>query len=292
VIARLLDKQRVAVSAAEDIEVSFPGLREKLSPHPLRIAAGSAYAEAMLSSSQVGRFVLEPLLKPSIVNGRPVGTDRLEIEFVSQIVGLRLLADPRYVKGFRRPEIKVKVELINAKGNWIASDEDRTVILRVDPPTAGRLRESDITITRGTSVSETTYRPYDEGTAKIETVGTGLLVQQTEFEFRYVWTFFLLIAVIAGVAGGVVAQATEKKKNRKLFLISAIVGAACGALAYVLAPLLIRITLRQKIYKMRVRSSKPLRGDLLVAAADRHCSQRCLRRTRLLSRAFAARLCV
>jgi len=248
-IARLVDSKGIPATTDREISVSFPESSERLAPYPLRIPAGLAYGTASVSSTSAGRLVLSPLVEPPTFGGTPISTQRLDVEFVNQIVALRLLADPRYVKAFLRPDYAVKVGLIDAQGNWIASDNDRTVVLRVDPPAAGRLREGELTIKRGTSVVQTTYVPNDEGVAKLSAIGTGLQVQEDEIHFLYAWSYFIMFAALFGLFGGVTKQALKRKWNPKQLAINAALGVACGALAYILAPLIVTLTFKPEQLK-------------------------------------------
>lgn len=249
VVARLLDSRGIPTAATHDISVMFPEVSEWLEPHMLRIAAGSAVGSVTISSSAAGKLVLAPVVEPPSFRGSPIGTQRLDIEFVNQIVALRLLADPRYAKAFSRPEFTVKAGLIDAQGNWIASDNDRTIVLRVEPPAAGRLREGELTIKRGTSVAQTSYMPNDEGVAKLSALGSGLQVQDDQIHFSYAWTYFIMFAALFGFFGGVTKQALKGKWDLKQFIIGAVVGTACGVLAYVLAPLIVTLSFKPEQLK-------------------------------------------
>jgi hypothetical protein len=241
IIVRYIDSQKVSIPANQDILVSFPGLKDKISPHPLRIPSGAPFGEADLSDNRAEIIALNPVPSPPV----SVMSDSSTVEFVSPIVGLRLIADPAFAESVRHPKIALKVGLVDAQGNWIASDKDRTVLLQADPATAGVLGKTEITIPKGTSVTETTFVPSGEGTSTIKAVvGEGLLVEPAKIEFRNAYLYFWLLATVGGFIGGGVRNAMGTDHSFKRCIYHCFGGAVTGLLSYLLLPLIISLSLK------------------------------------------------
>ncbi len=241
IIVRYIDSQKVSIPARQDILVSFPGLADKITPYPLRIPSGAPFGEADLTDNRAEIIPLNPVPSPPV----SVSSDSSTVEFVSPIVGLRLIADPAYAERVRHPKIALKIGLEDAQGNWIASDKDRTVLLQVDPATGGVLEKAEITIPKGNSVAETTFVPSGEGTSTIKAiVGEGLLVEPAKIEFRNAYLYFWLIAALGGLIGGGVRNAIGSDHSPKRFLSHCFGGAVTGLLTYLLLPLIISLSLK------------------------------------------------
>jgi hypothetical protein len=172
-------------------------------------------------------------------------SDANSVEFVSPIVGLRLIADPSYAERVSRPKIALKIGLVDAQGNWIASDKDRTVLLRADPATGGVLGKAEITIPKGNSVAETTFVPSGEGKTTIKAVvREGLVVEPSEIEFKYASMYFWFLAALGGLIGGGVRNAIGTDHSAKRILLHCLGGAVTGLLTYLLLPLIISLSLK------------------------------------------------
>ncbi len=240
------DRARVPVPAPRDYEVTFPGLSDLIKPYPMHFKAGSPEGEEVVLAAQTpGVLPFTPVVNPPL----SIVSNASSLEFDSPILGLRIICDPCYVKAVSRQNIKVKIGLMDVHANWIASDGDRTVILRVDPPDAGRLGTSEFTILRGTSTYETTFTPYKECIAKITALAEqGFIIQTAQIEFHYAFSLFLIVAAIGGMAGGSVRELIQTGKLRfKSFIRGVLAGALFGMLAYILAPALVSVSFKPEI---------------------------------------------
>lgn len=253
----IVDRARVPVPASRDYDISFPGLSDLIMPYPMHIKTGSSGGEAFLTSQGPGTRPFTPTVNPPI----SIVSNATEVDFDSPIVGVRIIGDPSYIKAVSRHTVKVKVGLIDVHRNWIASDGDRTVILRVEPPDGGKLGTSEITILKGTSTSETQFTPYKEGLATITAqTEQGLIIQTAQIEFHYAFSFFLMIAAVGGIGGGFVREMLQTGKRPLVsYLCSMAVGAILGILAYVLAPALLSVSFKPEAL---LNASKPFEAFL------------------------------
>ncbi len=241
IIVRYIDSQKVSIPARRSIQVAFPGLADKISPYPLRIPSGAPFGEATLTDNRAEIIPLNPVPSPPI----SIISDANSVEFVSPIVGLRLIADPSYSERVRHPKIALKIGLVDVQGNWIASDKDRTVLLRVEPSTGGVLGKVEVTIPKGNSVAETTFAPAGEGKSTIKAiVGEGLIVEPAEIEFKYASPYFWLLAALGGLIGGGVRNAIGADHSIKKVLLQCGGGIVTGLLTYLLLPLIVSLSLK------------------------------------------------
>lgn len=250
VTAIVVDRTRTPVPAPHVLDVSFPGLGDFFKPDRIRITAGSADVEATLATAPgtPSTRPFMPVVNPTLT----VVSNTSEIQFVSPIVGLRILTDPSYIKAISlaRGKTSVKVGFVDGKGNWISAQSDRTVILRLDPPEAGRLQPSELTISKGSLTAQTTLIPYEEG---ISTVSAdpipGLSIQAAKFEFRYAFIVFLIFAALGGIAGGFVRELLPSNRPTRSYVRGLLAGAVLGILAYLLAPALVTISLKPEAFQ-------------------------------------------
>src|SRR5439155_14093741 len=96
-------------------------------------------------------FDVKPSIIPTALHGSPVGSERLHVEVLSQLIGFRVIADPAWVESFRRPTIRVKMGFTDSRGNWQTTDRDRTIILHIEPQNGGRIGSPDLVIKRDAS---------------------------------------------------------------------------------------------------------------------------------------------
>jgi len=241
IIVRQMDSRRFTVPAQGDIKVAFPGLGNALSPGQISISRGELYAEADLTESQPQVVTLNPISSPPM----SIHIETSSIEFMSPIAGLRLISDPSYVRAVRHPKTTVKIGLVDGQGNWIASDKDRTIVLQLDPPSAGTLSRSDVTIPRGQSVVEAVFTATKEGKATIKAInGEGFSIQNADIEFYYAAVYFWLIAALGGLIGGGVRNALGTDHKLKTIAIHVGGGMLVGIIVYLVAPLLVALSLK------------------------------------------------
>jgi len=129
------------------------------------------------------------------------------------------------------------VGLTDARGNWISSDEDKSIILHAEPDNDGIFESSSVQLKKGQSVIESYYTPLREGKVAVKAIAGGLQNPQITIEFRYTPYVFWFIAVIGGLFGGIAKKVLEKARGREL-LPGALVGCVTGWLAYILVPVL------------------------------------------------------
>ncbi|HET6840568.1 MAG TPA: hypothetical protein VFK06_02625 [Candidatus Angelobacter sp.] len=241
IIVRWRDSHKFTIPAQRDIKVAFPGVENALSSGQISMARGDPYAEAKLMESQPQVVSLDPVSNPPM----SIFSDTNSVEFVSPIAALKLIPDHSYLKAVRHPSIKVKIGLFDGLGNLIASDHDRTIVLQVDPPSAGTLSSSDVTIAQGQKVVEATFIPTTEGKVTIKALtGEMLAIQNADIEFYYAAAYFWMIAALGGLIGGAVKNVLGADHSRKTIVSEVGGGLAVGVLAYVLAPLLIALSLK------------------------------------------------
>lgn len=241
VIVRWRDSQKLTVPAQQDIKVAFPGVGKALSTSPIAMHRGDTYAEATLTETQPEVVTLDAVSNPPM----SIFSDTSTVEFVSPIAALKLIPDHSYLKTIFHPKIKVKIGLFDGEGNWIAADHDRAVVLQVDPPSAGTLSSSDVTIPQGQKLIEATFIPAKEGKATIKALtGETLTIQNADVEFYYAAPFFWMVAALGGLIGGIVKNALGNDHSRKTIVVDVGGGFGVGVLAYILAPLLIALSLK------------------------------------------------
>lgn len=241
----VVDQTKVPVSAPYDFDLSFPGLDQVMTPNPLHINAGSTTVTGTAATQTPGNYQLKPIVTPPT----SVMSDTQTLVFENPIQGLRILADPSYVKTIFRPHIKIKIGLYDVRGNWIPTDHDLTIILRVDPAGAGQLGVSDITLNTGKSTFETTFIPSAEGVATISALTEkGLNIDPAKPEFHFAFVVFLIVAGVGGVAGSIARNATQTlTPPKKRFVLGAIAGAFFGMLAYLLAPVIVSVSFKPEV---------------------------------------------
>jgi hypothetical protein len=238
VIVRYVDKSNVPVPAKTAIKVDFPGLGSLLSPTSVSIAAGSLYGEADLISTTPQLVPLNAVASP------PIAANNATAEFVSPIVATRVIPDHSYVKAVRHLNINLAVGLIDDHGNWIASDQERTLLLQVDPPSAGMFSVSSVTIPKGQSTANVAFTPLQEGQSRIKAVAGGIASPDTSFEFYYAALYFWLIAAVGGLIGGGVRNGLGDDHTVKKIIVHVAGGMAIGVIAYLVAPLLVALSLK------------------------------------------------
>jgi len=236
------DKARVPVPAQHDYDISFPGLSDLITPYPMHIKTGSSGGECTLASPTPGILPFTPAVNPPLT----IVSNASTVEFDSPILGLRILADPSYINAVTRRSTQVKVGFFDVHKNWIGPDDDRTVILNVEPPDAGTLGISAVTIPKGIAVYETKFTPLKEGVAKITALTEpGLIVDTAQIEFHYAFSLFLIIAALGGIAGGVVRHLVQGgKQDFKSIVLAGGLGTLLGLLAYILAPALVSVSFK------------------------------------------------
>jgi hypothetical protein len=240
VIVRYVDSHRIPVPAQSAIKVGFPGLGVLLSPASVNIPAGELYGEAALSSPQPQLISLNPVASPPTSVDNQAGT----VEFVSPIVATRVVLSQPYVKSVRHPRITLTVGFMDSQGNWIAPDQDRVLILQVDPPSAGVLGVSSITVPKGQLNVSTTFVATEEGTSKIKAVSGDVVSQDAGFEFYYGAIYFWFIAAIGGLIGGGVRNALGSDHSVKKIVVHLGGGLVIGVITYLIAPLLVGLSLK------------------------------------------------
>jgi hypothetical protein len=240
VIVRYVDSHKVPIPAQSAIKVGFPGLGELMSPASVNIPAGELYGEATLSSSQPQLVSLNPVASPPISVDNQAST----VEFVSPIVATRVVLSQTYVKAIRHPRITLTVGFMDSQGNWIAPDQDRVLILQVDPPSAGMLALSSITVPKGQQSVSTTFVATQEGTSKIKAVSRDVVSEDSGFEFHYGAVYFWLIAAVGGLIGGGVRNALGSDHSVKKIVVHLAGGLMIGVVTYLIAPLLVGLSLK------------------------------------------------
>ena len=240
VIVRYIDASKVPVPTKNAIKVAFPGLGNLLTPPAVNLAAGDLYGEATLSSTQPQVVPLTPVASPPTT----VTSEAQSVEFISPIVATRVIPDHAYIKSVRHPKVELAVGFVDDQGNWINSDQDRTLLLQVDPQSAGILSASSVNILRGQSTTTVFFTPTQEGTSKIRAVAGDIPSPDAGFMFYYAAAYFWLIAGIGGLIGGVIRNALGSKHSLKAIAMHVLGGGAIGVVTYLVAPLLIGISLK------------------------------------------------
>lgn len=238
VIVRYVDKSNVPVPAKTPIKIDFPGVSNMLTPSSVSIPAGSLFGEADLASTSPQLVPLNAVASP------PIAANNATAEFVSPIVATRVIPDHSYVKSIRHSKVSLAVGLVDDQGNWISSDQDRTLLLQVDPPSAGAFTASSVTIPKGQSTATVMYTPLQEGVAKIKAMAGDIPSPDASFEFRYAAIYFWLIAALGGLIGGGVRNALGDDHTVKKIIVHVGGGLVVGVLAYLVAPLLIAVSLK------------------------------------------------
>ncbi len=238
VVVRYVDKSNVPVPARSAIKIDFPGVGNLLTPASVTIAAGGLYGEADLSSSLPQIVPLNAIASP------PIAVNNATAEFVSPIAATRVIPDHTYVKSVRHRKITLVIGLIDDQGNWIASDKDRTLLLQVDPPSAGTFSVSSVTIPKGQSTVSATFTPLEEGPSRIKAVAGDIASPDAGFEFHYAAMYFWLIASLGGLIGGGVRNALGDDHSVKKIVVHVAGGLVIGVLTYLIAPLLVGLSLK------------------------------------------------
>jgi hypothetical protein len=187
IVAYLFDKTGASVSAATELEVAFPEFRQLVEPHPLIIEKGAKYGEARIRAAGAGAFRSPAIVTPAAMDGSRVSIDPDPMEFsvLGEVARWRPLTERPVVSGVLIPPIPVSLTLIGQTGQPVDADMDRTAILSVDPPDAGFVKPSTVTVSKGTRATTVTYTPLREGKGTIQVEQTGLPGQPLEITFAY-----------------------------------------------------------------------------------------------------------
>lgn len=241
IAVRMLDHNGMSIPSVNDINVAFPGMESLLSPPQISLPRGAQYAEASLASAQPVSVTLSPLVSPAMV----MAPNSASVDFVSPILGIAVTSSQPYVKSVRRHSIAVNVTLKDANGDQINSDRDRSVLLSVNPPSAGILKKADLIIPQGKPNVTTEFTPLQEGVASVEiSTGDRLDIQNATLEFHYAAMYFWLIAAIGGVIGGIIRNALGSDHTPKTIAFHVVGGVFTGVVAYLIAPLLVALSLK------------------------------------------------
>lgn len=236
IVARLVDANNREFPSPRDYHIAFPELAAAARIHPaaIKIARNESFVTAQLSSSQVATLPFHPSILPPL----PFISTTEKVDFISPIVSAVVIPRHSYFESTFPPKIQISVGLADGRNDWIASDLNRTVILKATPEAGGIFENNQIEIPKGQSVVQTFYTPLREGKVIIAAVAGGLQSPEMSIEFRYKLWFFLILAIIGGFCGGIVKRALEGQKQIKDLWLGALVGSFTGALAYLLAPAL------------------------------------------------------
>ena len=236
VVARLVDAKRREFPAPQAYTITFPEIAAQAAVDPvaLTIGKGTSVGTAKVSAKQP---IILPF-RPSINPPSAILSSVSSLEFISPVVSAVAIPTHSYLEAIWPPRIELAVGLTDTRRNWIASDEDKTILLQADPDNIGVFESSVINLGKGQSAVKTYYRPLREGKILLTAVAGGLQSPQMTIEFRYVAYFFWIIAVIGGLAGGIVKKVYEGEKNLLKLLPGALVGCFTGLLVYILVPVL------------------------------------------------------
>jgi hypothetical protein len=236
IIARVIDSERREVPAPRKFTINFPELlhRVTVTPAQLTISQGDSYAVANVTSNVAVLLPFRPSVNPplSLLN------NATNLEFVSPVVSAVVIPRNRYVEAIWPRKVDLAVGLTDARGNWIAADEDKTIVLNGDPGDVAIFDDIEVHLKRGESVTHTTLTPLREGKLNLIAVAGGLQNPSINFQFKYWEPFFWSLAAIGGFCGGIVRKVLAKQSKFSDLWIGAAVGLFVGVLTYVLAPAL------------------------------------------------------
>jgi len=248
--AQLINGDGRALITKDSIEISFPGLQAELRPPRLYIEGGSTSGSARISNPSPLAQTVHPLLPNSVLNGVPIGTEDLPVEFRSRITGVRVVT-PTETPRFRRTTIPLTVELFDVEGNQAPSDKKRTIMLSSNHPDIGDLGNKDLVFDSGDARPKTAeYFPNREGKVTIHAVSalSDLREIPGEVEFLYVWWYFALVAVLGGIAGGFLRWYKQVRHRAEEIPVYFGLGALTGVISYyVLSALLGKLVVLQNV---------------------------------------------
>lgn len=236
IVARMIDADNREFPARQEYKIAFPELmtRARIQPRVMKISRNSSFAVAQISSDEAASLPFHPSIQPFML----FHSSTEVVDFVSPIVSAVVIPDHTYSEGTFPRKIRISVGLADARNNWIASDQNRTLVLKAVPESEGIFESNQILIPKGVSVVQTFFTPLREGKVTITAVSGGLQSPEMSIEFRYKIWFFLILAITGGFLGGIVKRALEGQKQIKELWVGALVGTFTGALAYLLAPVL------------------------------------------------------
>ena len=239
ITALLVDSANVPIQAPEAIKISFPGLVGTLKPRSLTIERGDPFGEAALSVESQVHESLHPVPTPAVVQGRPLVVGDLPLDVQSRISRLHIVCE-RFAQRLWRSRIPVAVRLLDVDGIESPADKPRTVALRIEPADAAELERPEVTFEMGQREVATSVLPYREGKFKLaaEYLTEELKGDTRDLEFRYVWWFFMFIAVVGGGAGGFLRWSRQRHRARTRLLSHLVLGAITAAILYALVPTL------------------------------------------------------
>jgi hypothetical protein len=235
VVARILDAEQREFPAHRTYTIRFPELTGPVHVMPpnLTIQTGESYGTTEVSATQPTVLPFRPSVNPPSTVLSSV--DRLE--FISPIVSAIAIPQHSYLEAMWPPKIGLAVGLTDGRGNWISSDESKTILLRAEPDNDGIFESSAIQISKGQSVVQSYYTPLREGKVIVKAIAGGLQSPDMTIEFRYTAYFFWIIALVGGLLGGIVKYVLDGERGLRV-LLGALVGCFTGWLAYVLVPVL------------------------------------------------------
>ncbi len=235
-IARMIDADGREFPAQANYRINFPELSAtaKLEPPEMLLPKDVSNARMTVTSDSAQSLVVKPSVTPYL----SVQSHPSSIEFESPVWGAVLVPKHSYIEAFWPPKIETTVGIIDIRNNWYASDEGRTLRIQGTPSSQGVFENEQIQIPKGVEAIPSFYIPLREGKITIKVSSGGLQSPETTIEFRYRIWFFLFMAALGGIGGGIVRDGLAGKLTRKELLPGAAVGCLVGVLVYALAPAL------------------------------------------------------
>lgn len=192
--------------AAQDIQIQFLPSLGTVTPNPLIIPKGEVVAFATLSAAEVGTSkVRVASVRPRLDVARG---PELEVSFAPPISQMQVSASPPDSSLLDLPEIVVALK--NADGHTVATDEPRTIALRLEEGN-GEVQPVQVEIAAGQFEGRAKFMPWWMGATRVVAVTPNLIERSATFNVQLP---ILLIALTAagGLVGGIIAFWTNRSR--------------------------------------------------------------------------------
>lgn len=207
--------------AVQDIQIQFLPSLGTVSPNPLIIPKGEVVAFATLTAAEVGKSKVRiASVRPRLEVGRG---PELEVSFAPPISQIQVSASPPDSSLLDVPEIVVALK--DADGQTVATDEPRTVALRLEEGN-GEVQPVQVEIAAGKFEGRAKFMPWWMGATRVVAV-TPNLIERTATLNVMLPTLLIALTAAGGLVGGIIAFWTNRSRWWRV-----VIGAFAGFVLY------------------------------------------------------------
>lgn len=207
--------------AAQNIQIQFLPSLGIVTPNPLIIPKGEVVAFATLTAAEVGKS------KVRVASVRPrLEVERgpeLEVSFAPPISQMQVSASPPDSSLLDVPEIVVALK--NADGQTVATDEPRTIALRLEEGN-GEVQPVQVEIAAGKFEGRAKFMPWWMGATKVVAVTPNLIERSATLTVQLP-TLLIALTAAGGLVGGIIAFWTNRSRWWRV-----VIGAFAGFVLY------------------------------------------------------------